>query len=25
VLRAVVTTQAAGRDKNRLKLVCLAP
>jgi hypothetical protein len=25
VLRAVVTTQAAGRDRNRLKLVCLAP
>ena len=25
VLRAVVTTQDAGKDKNRLKLVCLAP
>ena len=25
VLRAVVTTQAAGKDRNRLKLVCLAP
>jgi hypothetical protein len=25
VLRAVVATQAAGRDKNRLKLVCVAP
>jgi hypothetical protein len=25
VLRAVVVTRAAGRDRNRLKLVCLAP
>jgi hypothetical protein len=25
ILRAVVTTRAAGQDRNRLKLLCLAP